>query len=72
MIDIHTHVLPGLDDGARTVEESLEMLRIAASSGTTDVVATPHASAGFAFDEQRVQPVSLHSRKTAFVGSRSL
>lgn len=57
MVDIHSHVLPGLDDGARTVDESLEMLKLAAASGTTDIVATPHANAEFRFDPQRVQEV---------------
>ncbi|MBV9303330.1 MAG: exopolysaccharide biosynthesis protein [Acidobacteriaceae bacterium] len=55
MIDIHSHVLPGVDDGARTLEESVEMLRLAAASGTTDIVATPHASPEFTFDSQRVR-----------------
>jgi len=54
MIDIHAHILPGLDDGPATLEESLAMLRVAADAGTTDIVATPHASLTFGFDEQRV------------------
>ena len=41
MIDIHSHILPGWDDGAQTLEESLRMLKLAAGSGTTDIVATP-------------------------------
>ena len=57
MVDIHSHVLPGLDDGARTIEESLEMLRLAAASGTTDIVATPHANSEFAFDDERVRSI---------------
>ncbi len=57
MVDIHSHVLPGLDDGARTMDESLEMLRLAADSGTTDIVATPHANSQFAFDEVTLQNV---------------
>lgn len=50
MIDIHTHVLAGLDDGARALEESVSMLRIAAECGTTDLVATPHANLEFRYD----------------------
>src|ERR1035438_7342303 len=57
MVDIHSHVLPGLDDGARTIEESLEKLRLAAASGTTDIVATPHANSEFAFDDERVRSI---------------
>ena len=48
-VDIHSHVLHGLDDGAKTLAESVEMLRIAASKGTTDIVATPHASGQYPF-----------------------
>jgi len=42
MIDIHCHILPGLDDGPATEEEALEMARIAAEDGITDIVCTPH------------------------------
>ncbi|HVX66186.1 MAG TPA: CpsB/CapC family capsule biosynthesis tyrosine phosphatase [Bryobacteraceae bacterium] len=44
MIDIHSHVLPGVDDGALSFTEALEMVRIAGAAGTTDLVATPHAN----------------------------
>src|SRR5262245_36939378 len=50
MVDIHSHILPGLDDGAETMEESLAMLQIAVASGTTDIVATPHANTEYTFD----------------------
>lgn len=43
MIDLHTHILPGLDDGAGTIEESLEMARVAAADGVEIIAATPHA-----------------------------
>jgi protein-tyrosine phosphatase len=52
LIDIHSHVLYGLDDGARTVEDSVAMLRMAADHGTTDLVATPHANPNYRFDPQ--------------------
>lgn len=41
-IDIHSHILWGLDDGAATKEQSLEMLKIAANDGITQIIATPH------------------------------
>ena len=44
MIDIHTHILPGIDDGARDLTDTLEMAQIAVESGTTDMVATPHCN----------------------------
>lgn len=42
MIDIHTHVLPGIDDGSQSLEESLLILEDLASHGFTDVICTPH------------------------------
>ncbi|MFQ5906674.1 MAG: tyrosine-protein phosphatase [bacterium] len=42
MIDIHAHILPGFDDGAKSIEASLEMARGAEREGVADVVATPH------------------------------
>ena len=41
-IDIHCHILPGVDDGAKNIEQSLEMLKIAAEDGITAIIATPH------------------------------
>ena len=46
MIDIHSHILPSLDDGARSLEEAVEMARTAAGDGITHMVATPHAFNG--------------------------
>ena len=42
MYDVHSHILPGLDDGAKTVEEFVAMARAAAAGGTTVMLATPH------------------------------
>lgn len=44
MIDLHCHLLPGLDDGAQTLADSLAMARLALEGGTTVVAATPHAN----------------------------
>jgi protein-tyrosine phosphatase len=45
MIDIHTHLLPAVDDGSRTIEQSLEVLQRFADAGVTTVVCTPHLAA---------------------------
>jgi protein-tyrosine phosphatase len=50
MIDIHSHILPGLDDGAASFPEAVEMVRIARVAGTTDLVATPHANFEYEYD----------------------
>jgi protein-tyrosine phosphatase len=42
IVDIHSHVLPGIDDGAENMEMTLEMLRNAEKVGTNEIVATPH------------------------------
>ncbi len=44
MIDIHNHILPGIDDGAANLDESLLMARAAEQDGITDIIATPHLS----------------------------
>jgi len=54
-VDIHSHILYGLDDGAGTLEESVEMLRMAQAAGTTDIVATPHANSRFAFEPEIIE-----------------
>ena len=42
MIDLHSHILPYVDDGANTVEESIEILKDAYNYGVTDICLTPH------------------------------
>lgn len=42
MIDFHSHILPGVDDGSKNVGMSLEMLRASAAQGVTDICLTPH------------------------------
>lgn len=46
MIDIHSHIIPGIDDGARDTAEALSLLRIAQEDGITHIVATPHINSG--------------------------
>ena len=44
MIDLHCHVLPGIDDGPQTIEDSVALARAAVAAGTRTIVATPHVS----------------------------
>jgi protein-tyrosine phosphatase len=55
MVDLHCHILPGLDDGPDTMEESLEMAETAIADGITHVVATPHSSDRYWFDFTHVR-----------------
>ena len=45
MIDLHCHLLPGVDDGSRSVDQSVRVLTAMAAGGVTDVVLTPHLDA---------------------------
>lgn len=45
MIDLHSHLLPAIDDGVRTTEQALEVLERLAGEGVTDIVCTPHLAA---------------------------
>ena len=44
MIDIHSHILPGLDDGSGDMDKSLAMAEVALEAGITDIIATPHCN----------------------------
>ncbi len=57
MIDLHCHLLPGLDDGPRTMPEALALARRAAAGGTSTIVATPHINRHW-----RVDPLELAGR----------
>lgn len=46
MIDMHTHILPCLDDGAQNVGQSIEIIKQAINQGVTDIIATPHYNKG--------------------------
>jgi protein-tyrosine phosphatase len=52
VIDIHSHILPEVDDGAKTWEMAQEMCRMAATDGIEHMVATPHANERYAYDRE--------------------
>jgi protein-tyrosine phosphatase len=47
VIDLHAHILPGVDDGARSLEEARDLARMALTDGVTTIAATPHVRADF-------------------------
>ena len=53
-VDLHTHILPGVDDGPATLEGSLEMARAALAAGTAVLVATPHVN-----DHRFIEPAAI-------------
>ena len=52
MIDLHTHILPGVDDGVETEDEAVEFARMAVADGTRLLVATPHCKEGSWFNDR--------------------
>lgn len=63
MIDFHSHFLPKVDDGAKNLDESLEMLRISKKSGVDTIVSTSHC---YAFGGNRDIQNFLERRKSAY------
>ena len=59
MIDLHTHILPGVDDGAPDLETSVLMAAVAAESGVTHLVATPHSNQRGAFENYASQALQV-------------
>jgi protein-tyrosine phosphatase len=55
MVDIHCHILSGLDDGAESLDMSLAMAEMAVEDGITHIIATPHASPNYEFIPELVK-----------------
>jgi protein-tyrosine phosphatase len=66
VVDIHSHILPEVDDGPKSWDVSVAMCRMAASDGITHQVATPHANDRYGYDRQQLQNVL--DRLQALVG----
>jgi len=71
MIDIHTHILPGLDDGARDLEAALQMARAAANDGIRCVIATPHVITG-TFENERGQILAAVDELNTAISARQI
>ena len=56
MIDLHCHLLPGVDDGAKTVDDSVAMAQAALADGVRAIVATPHVNRHFPTDPHAIGP----------------
>ncbi|MBQ3352658.1 hypothetical protein IJG91_03340 [Candidatus Saccharibacteria bacterium] len=61
MIDIHSHILPGIDDGALDFDSSIEMLRVAEKSGVSDIILTPHYIRGSIYNADNAKKWKLLS-----------
>ena len=68
MVDLHCHILPGLDDGPASIEESVAMAESAIADGITHVVATPHSNSEYFFDFSQV--CQLRNELQAKIGDR--
>ena len=55
MIDIHAHILPDVDDGSRSMEESLSLLKESCQQGISDVVLTPHYRGNYITEKKELE-----------------
>jgi protein-tyrosine phosphatase len=67
MIDLHAHILPGLDDGAETLDESIEMCWLSYQDGIRTIVATPHILPGIYKNNRSTILTKLHELNTALL-----
>lgn len=70
MIDIHSHILPGIDDGSKSMEETVELLKIAQESGTKIIVASPHSDPEYTYDAEKVDELIAAAQSLAGDGIR--
>jgi protein-tyrosine phosphatase len=72
VIDIHSHIMPDVDDGARSVEEAVEMARIAAEDGIECMVSTPHMFNGLSGNPEPSEILERVARLNEAIGPNGL
>jgi protein-tyrosine phosphatase len=65
VVDIHSHILPEVDDGPKSWDVSVAMCRAAAADGITHMVATPHANDRYHYDREYLQSLLEHLQRLA-------
>jgi protein-tyrosine phosphatase len=65
VIEIHAHVLPGIDDGPQNIEQSLDLIRAFIADGVTHVVATPHVHPEVFPNNRSINEAALHQFRSA-------
>lgn len=71
MIDIHSHILPGIDDGAKDMQETVQMLFSAIDEGITDVIATSHGDVGYG-KEQAKKYLEVYAKTKEYIEEHKL
>ena len=69
LVDLHFHLLPGVDDGPADLEESLDLARAALSAGTGSVVATPHVRIDLGITDAREIAYRVHELRSALAAA---
>lgn len=72
MIDIHSHILPGIDDGAATLSQSLDVVKESVKNGVTDIIATPHYVAETTYVSPRSENAKLLKKLEAAVRAEKI
>lgn len=70
MIDIHTHILPGIDDGAKDIKESLAIIRELINNEVTEVIATPHIITGVYNNTKKIIDEKIEQLKTEIIANK--
>ena len=70
MIDIHSHILPGIDDGSPSMEHTVELLKLARETGTEIIVASPHSDNQYTYVPSRVDELIAEAQALAGDGIR--